>query len=114
MSYLDDVGNNALWTENLGKKVKTLVSDFDGSLNFYWWDFAEDRAIGAVRENEEKLWVEKIKYTQVPREHFTLPDGQDISATNLRKALQSGDDEMARKFLLPKIADKVLEVWKNK
>lgn len=114
ISSLDDVGNNALWTENLWKKVKTLVSDFDWILNFYGWDFAEDRAINAIRENENKLSVETALYTQVPRDHFTLPDGQEISATNLRKALQDGDDEMARKFLLPKIADQVLQVWKQK
>lgn len=114
VSYLDDVGNDALWTQNLWNKVKNLVPDFDGTLNFYGWDFAEDRAITAVRENEVELNAQKVVYTQVSREHFTLPDGQDISATNLRKALQNADDEMARKFLLPKIADAVLKVWKSK
>lgn len=114
ISYLNDVGNNELWTQNLGNKVRELIPDFSGRLNFYWWDFAEDRAITAIRDNEVKLGIKKVLYTQVHREHFTLPSGEDISATNLRNALSVGDFDLARKFMLPQIADLVIETWKNK
>lgn len=114
ISYLNDVGNNELWTQNLWNKVRELISGFSGTLNFYWGDFAEDRAITAIRDNEVKLGIEKVLYTQVHREHFTLPSWEDISATNLRNALASGDFELARKFMLPQIADLVIKTWKDK
>lgn len=114
ISYLNDVGNDELWTQNLWNKVRELVPWFRGKLNFYGWDFAEDRAITAIRDNEVKLAIEKVLYTQVWREHFTLPSWEDISASNLRNALASGDFELARKFMLPQIADLVIKTWKDK
>lgn len=114
LSYLDDCWDDGDWTENLWEKLKTLVPEFAWILNFYGWDFKEDRAINAIRDYEIRLNIENVNYIQVERDHFTLPNGLDISATNLRNALNSWDFELAKKFMDDKIAPLVIKKWEEK
>lgn len=114
LSYLDDCWDDGDWTANLWEKLKVLVPGFNWKLNFYGWDFKEDRAINAIRDYENRLNIENVNYIQVERDHFTLPNGLDISATNLRNALNSKDFELARKFMDERIAPLVIGKWEEK
>lgn len=113
LSYLDDCGDDGDWTANLWEKLKILVPEFAWVLNFYGWDFKEDRAINAIKDHESRLAQENVNYIQVERDHFTLPNGLDISATNLRNALNSKDFELAKKIMDERIAPLVIGKWKN-
>lgn len=64
LSYLDDVNDDWMWIENMWEKLKEVVSTWFEEINVYWWDFKEDRAITVIKEYENRLWVDRVKYTK--------------------------------------------------
>lgn len=113
IGYLDDVSDNQTWTRNLNEKVKKILP-WVSEINFYWWDFKEDMAINCIRDNQWLVKVKKVKYTQIHRNTIKTENGDDVSATNLRRELNWWNYEAAKSFMNPEIAELIINAWKKK
>lgn len=80
------------------------IWDFD--LNIYCWDLANDSAIKAISEYKSTVWIESINYYELSRNDKVIYHNWkqiSISATNLRDAISSWDNQLADKIAWYKI-----------
>jgi len=121
VEWLDDVWNFEKWVWILWNKIQSTFPDFEWYLNIYWWDFQEDMALQAISEYVNKLPVEpsKMIFTEVSRDSLLI-DWEEVSATNLRKALLEDNYELIYKLVPKKISEliignysKVLDILKS-
>ncbi|MBF0913816.1 adenylyltransferase/cytidyltransferase family protein [Candidatus Gracilibacteria bacterium] len=105
-----DSDSDFVWTDNVYKFVSNnypLGTDYPWArdVNFYFGESA-DSALNCIKENQKYFIDYNFNYIENPRAGtFVEHNGEkiDLSATNFRKALRSGDEELARKFTDPRI-----------
>ncbi len=105
-----DSDSDFVWADNVYKFVSNnypLWTDYPWArdVNFYFWESA-DSALNCIKENQKYFIDYNFNYVENPRAWTFVEHNWekiDLSATNFRKALRSGDEELARKFTDPRI-----------
>lgn len=97
---LKDDSSDLVWLFSI---YKILFENFPwlNDINFYWWDFKNDSAYNVINNNKNHLPNYNINFVENSRSNsFIEYDWKkyDISATNLRKAFNDWNIELASKF----------------
>lgn len=114
---LNDVWDYQKWVTNLWIEISSIFPDFKWKINIYWWNMKADMAINAISQYQDNLWLENINYREIEREDFFINHNWEkieISATSVRNALNTWNDELAKKLMNNELSDLVINKWKEK
>lgn len=103
------------WVQNINDLIKLNYIDCKNII-FYWGDFKNDSAFKVLKQYENKLNNYKINYIEKSRIWSTIKykwKEYNISATNLRNALNHWNFELAEKFCNKEIFGKVKNFISN-
>lgn len=114
---LNDVWDFEKWVWILWEKIWEKFPEFKWKVNIYGWDMKKDRAINAINQYQDSLWLKNVAYREIEREDFFINNNWkkiQISATAVRDALSQWDYELAKKLMVNEIWDLVIHKRKEK
>ncbi len=88
IDYILDQKSDESWVDTISEKIHTF--GLYDTVTFYAGDLKNDSAIQAIKQYEKNLFIDHIKYHEIPRGNVTtLYDWEQtpISATLVRKAI---------------------------
>lgn len=114
IDYLEDYPSDEIWCKKLWEKIKNHISNREYKTTFFGWDFKNDSAIIAIKNNLKYLWFENIDFFEVYRKNILLPNWEEISSTNLRKYLTEKNYTKSKEFIYPWLKNIIIKYWKEK
>ena len=114
IDYLEDYPTDEEWTKKLWEKIKKYTKNREDEITFFGWDFENDSAIIAIKNNLKLLYFENIDFFEVYRKNILLPNWEEISSTNLRKYLTEKKYSKAKELIFPWLKNIIIKFWKEK
>lgn len=112
---LRDAETDELWIETILQQIQQQVPK-QTIITFYGWDFAYDSAYKSFTAFSWAFSDFTLRYKEVPRKGTIVEvddSSFDLSATNFRRVLKSGDTDIAKQFTSEKIFKKIEQFYKN-
>lgn len=114
IDYLEDSPSDELWTQKIWEKINSHINTNNSKITFFWWDFENDSAILVIKKYLKCLKIENINFFEVYRKKILLPNGEEISSTQVRNSLNAKDLKKAKMYLPYGLKWVVINMWKRK
>lgn len=114
IDFINDYPTDEEWIKKIWEKIKKYSINNENKITFFGWDFENDSAIIAIKNNLKYLWYENIDFFEVYRKNILLSTWEEISGTNLRQHLENWDFVWAKKLIYPRLKNLIINKWKEK
>jgi len=108
---LKDHSSDLVWIKNIIQIIESNYKEFN-NITFYAWDFENDSAYNVIKEFEAEFNKYNIEYVLRSRKDSFINyewKKHEISATNVRNALNDWNLELVEKFCDKEIFEELLK-----